>query len=105
GGTTKLAVCREGKVIETAAIDVGARVISWDTDGRVRAVTAAGERVLKRAGVRVAVDETANRAALMIVAERVAELALAVADGQILPDDLWLTEPLTTRGRFKTVVV
>src|SRR5207302_9475422 len=60
GGTTKLAVCRDGKVIETASIDVGARVISWDTDGRVRAVTAAGERMLKRAGVRVAVDATAN---------------------------------------------
>ncbi|TMC51670.1 MAG: hypothetical protein E6J19_16050, partial [Chloroflexi bacterium] len=30
GGTTKLAVCRSGKVIETAALDVGARVVSWD---------------------------------------------------------------------------
>ena len=105
GGTTKLAVCRNGKAVETAAIDIGARLISWDTDGRVRAVTPAGERVLKRAGVRVAVDETANRAALTIVAERIAELALAVADGQHLEEQYWLTEPLATRGRFKTVVV
>ncbi|TMB93170.1 MAG: reactivating factor for ethanolamine ammonia lyase, partial [Chloroflexi bacterium] len=54
GGTTKLAVCRNGKAVETAAIDVGARVVSWDIDGRVRAVTPAGDRVLRRAGVRVA---------------------------------------------------
>jgi len=105
GGTTKLAVCRNGKAVETAAIDVGARVVSWDIDGRVRAVTAAGERVLRRAGVRVAVGQVANRAALTIVSERIAELALAIADGQPLDDQYWLTEPITTRGRYKTVVI
>src|SRR5205807_1914942 len=29
GGTTKLAVCRSARVEETAAIDVGARLLSW----------------------------------------------------------------------------
>jgi len=105
GGTTKLAVCRSGKVIETAALDVGARVVSWDTDGNVRAVTPAGERVLRWAGARIAVGETANRAALAITAEHVADLALAVAEGQALADEFWLTEPLRARGRFKTLVI
>ncbi|HEY8862158.1 MAG TPA: ethanolamine ammonia-lyase reactivating factor EutA, partial [Candidatus Limnocylindria bacterium] len=33
GGTTKLAVCRDGRVVETAALDIGARLFAWDEDG------------------------------------------------------------------------
>ncbi|TMC25812.1 MAG: hypothetical protein E6J27_14370 [Chloroflexi bacterium] len=43
--------------------------------------------------------------ALAITAEHVADLALAVAEGQALADEFWLTEPLRTRGRFKTLVI
>jgi ethanolamine utilization protein EutA len=44
GGTTKIAICDEGKVIEVAAVDVGARLICLEPDGRIVRVEDAGRR-------------------------------------------------------------
>ncbi|MDP9253013.1 MAG: ethanolamine ammonia-lyase reactivating factor EutA [Chloroflexota bacterium] len=105
GGTTKLAVCRDGRVEETAAIDVGARVISWDPSGTIRAVTRAGARTAKEAGVRIAVGDPRDEAALDAVVERIADLALRVATGRAFDDAmLWLTDPLIAQGPFHTLV-
>jgi len=105
GGTTKLAVCRDGRVEETAAIDVGARLVSWDGSGTVRAVTRAGARTAKEAGVRIAVGDQGDERALETVAERIADLALRVATGRTFDDaTLWLTDPLIARGPFHTLV-
>jgi len=105
GGTTKLAVCRSARVEETAAIDVGARLLSWDGGGRIRAVTRAGARVAKEAGVRVAVGDTRDDGALDAVAERIADLVLSVPLGKRFEDPApWLTEPLVARGPFHALV-
>ena len=105
GGTTKLAVCREGRVEETAAIDIGARLISWDRAGKIRAVSRAGARVAKDAGLEIAVGDARNERALDAIAEQLADLALRVPLGKDFDDaSLWLTEPLRTRGPFHTLV-
>jgi ethanolamine utilization protein EutA len=105
GGTTKLAVCRDGRVEETAAIDIGARLISWDKAGKIRAISDAGGRVAKEAGVRIAVDDERDERALDSVAERIADLALRIPLGKHFDDaSLWLTEPLVARGPFHTLV-
>lgn len=105
GGTTKLAVCRHGHVDETAAIDVGARLVSWNGDGAVRAVTAAGQRVARDAGVRVAAGDRPDRATLGALADKIAEIALRIPEGAPIGDDeLWLTEPLRTKGPFPALV-
>ncbi len=105
GGTTKLAVCRDGRVEETAAIDVGARLVSWDATGTIRAVTRAGARVAKDAGVRIAVGDPRDERALEALAERIADLALRAPLGKDFDDaSLWLTEPLLARGPFHTLV-
>src|SRR5580658_8489194 len=41
GGTSKLAICADGKVIAQTALDVGARLIAFDTSGRINRVEAA----------------------------------------------------------------
>ncbi len=105
GGTTKLAVCRNGKVQETAALDLGARVVSWDANGRIRAVTRAGERLVRASGVRIAVGDRPDRGSLEEVAQKIAELALRVAEGQTVDKDLWLTEPIHERHRFSALVI
>ena len=104
GGTTKLAVCRDGKVRETAALDIGARVISWNADGSIHAITRAGERVLRAADVSLAVGERPDRATLEKVADTIAELALRVAEGEPIDDAIWLTEPVRERHRFTSLV-
>jgi ethanolamine utilization protein EutA len=105
GGTTKLAVCRDGHVEETAAIDIGARLISWDKADKIRAVSRAGARTAKDAGVKIAVGDARDDHSLDSVATRIADLALRVPLGMDFDDaSLWLTEPLVARGPFRTLV-
>jgi ethanolamine utilization protein EutA len=105
GGTTKLAVCRDGRVEETAAIDIGARLVSWDKAGRIRPISRAGARVVKDAGVRIAVGDARDETALEAVAAQIADLALRVPLGNSFDDaSLWLTEPLDASGPFHTLV-
>ncbi len=105
GGTTKLAVCRQGHVDETAAIDVGARLVSWNGDGTVRAVTAAGWRVAREAAVRIAAGDRPDRATLDALAAKIAEIALRIPEGAPIGDEeLWLTEALHTKGPFPALV-
>jgi ethanolamine utilization protein EutA len=105
GGTTKLAVCRGGHVEETAALDLGARVVSWDGSGAVRGVTRAGQHLAANARVRVAPGDRPDRASLSKLADHIADLAMRVAEGETVEDDLWLTEPLRTKGPFPALVV
>jgi ethanolamine utilization protein EutA len=105
GGTTKLAVCRDGRVEETAAIDVGARLVSWDKEGTIHAVTRAGARVAKDAGVKIAAGDRRDEHDLDVIAERIADLALRIPAGKDFDDaSMWLTEPLDKRGPFHTLV-
>jgi ethanolamine utilization protein EutA len=83
GGTTKYAVCRDGHVVETAAIDLGARRIRW-TDPSQRPAQARLEKA----------------------ASEIVDEIMRIADGQSLKDQhLWLTEPLRELGPFKTLVI
>src|SRR4029079_8208430 len=42
GGTSKIAICAEGKVIDLTAVDVGARLVCVDADGRINRTEEAG---------------------------------------------------------------
>ncbi|MEA2660989.1 MAG: ethanolamine utilization protein EutA [Chloroflexota bacterium] len=105
GGTTKLAVCRDGRVLETAALDIGARLFAWDASGMVRTATRAGARVAGEAGVRIALGDRPDGPSLARVAERIADLALRVPAARPFDDpSVWLTEPLATPGPFPVLM-
>jgi ethanolamine utilization protein EutA len=104
GGTTKLAVCREGHVDETAALDVGARVISWDAGGTLLSVTAAGERLAASLGLALRPGARPARAALERIADAVADVVLRVPEGRAMDRVLWLTAPVRSRGPFDALV-
>ena len=44
GGTSKISVCAEGKVIALTAIDVGARLVCVDANGKINRIEEAGRR-------------------------------------------------------------
>jgi ethanolamine utilization protein EutA len=50
GGTSKIAVCENGEIVDMTAVDVGARIVSFDPDGKVTRVEEAGKRFAKEAG-------------------------------------------------------
>jgi ethanolamine utilization protein EutA len=51
GGTSKIAVCVDGKVIDVAAVDVGARLLCLEGDGRIVRVEPAGRRYGQELGL------------------------------------------------------
>jgi ethanolamine utilization protein EutA len=50
-GTSKLALCENGAIRHISAIDIGARVVAFDTDRRVTRLEEAGKYFAKQAGV------------------------------------------------------
>jgi ethanolamine utilization protein EutA len=52
GGTSKIAICADGKVIAQTTLDVGARLISFDAAGRINRVESSASRDFKVGDVR-----------------------------------------------------
>src|SRR5262249_13044923 len=50
GGTSKIAVCEAGEIAELTALDIGARIVSFDSAGRVARIEDAGRRFAEEAG-------------------------------------------------------
>ena len=79
GGTTKIAVCEAGELVDLTAIDIGARIIALDAQGMVVRMEEAGRRFAKEAGLDVQLGmilqptDMARMAALM--ADRLFEAA------------------------------
>jgi ethanolamine utilization protein EutA (predicted chaperonin) len=73
GGTSKIAVCEAGELVEATAIDVGARVVALDAQGRVERVEEAGRRFAAGAGLALRPGETPDPAALDRMAEAMAD--------------------------------
>ena len=74
GGTTKVAIVQNGKVLETMAINVGARLIAWDENDVVARVEEAGRVVARSVGVDVEVGKPILEADKEKVAEKLADL-------------------------------
>jgi ethanolamine utilization protein EutA len=105
GGTTKFAVCRKGRVEETAALHVGARLVAWDEAGRLVRVEDAARELAAQAGLPEAPEPGAllGREARARLAEFLADLVLEVVVGRRagLP---WITPPLSSPQPFRRVV-
>jgi ethanolamine utilization protein EutA len=77
GGTSKIAICRDGEVREVTALDVGARLICFDSDGRINRVEEAGHRFAADLGLDLAIgerlSEQSRRALASCMADRLFE--------------------------------
>jgi len=92
GGTTKLSLIDDGRVLATAALHVGGRLLAHDA-GHVTRLEPAGRRHAAAAGVPVALGESVDGAGLDAIAEEMAEAVMAALRGTG-EEQLWLTEPL-----------
>ena len=102
GGTTKLALVENGRVVHTAAIHIGGRlaVVEEGSTGSPRTVTRldpAGKLLAANAGVEWALGGPATDAQIERVTEWMADALVAALTQSPAPDDveaLWLTDPL-----------
>ena len=107
GGTTKVAVCRAGGVIEVTSIDVGARLLVFDDAGVVTRIEETGRTHAADAGVAVEVGSKLTRDGMAAVASVMAgRIEEVVRLGAVSEETRALLRlpPLAYRGRIDTVI-
>ncbi len=106
GGTAKIAVCAEGKVVDVTALDIGARLIVLDDARRIVRLEEAGRRFGSELGLKLApgtvVDEEQARALAACMADRVFE-AIGGGSPRAGGADLLRLDPLSYRGEISDV--
>src|SRR4051794_4852427 len=108
GGTTKLALVENGRVIATAAVHVGGRLQVVDDKNNIVRLDPAGQHHAAQAGFRWSKGDTADPAALDKVADTMAEALIAAIRMRPLPPPLkalYLTEPIAELGRIDGIMV
>src|SRR5438045_5032963 len=73
GGTSKIAVCRDGQVIDLTAVDVGARLVCIDEARRIVRVEEAGRRFGAELGLKLELGAPLPSDAARALAARMAE--------------------------------
>ena len=107
GGTTKLSVIGKGKILSTAAIHVGARLVAVDNDLKIERLDPAGQTHAARVGLTWNVGDVATNADLDAVAESMANILVAALTEPKPPPDvlaLYLTDPISGLESIDSVV-
>lgn len=84
GGTSKIAVCEAGEIADLTAVDVGARIVSFDAEGRVKRIEEAGRRFAAEAGLTLEIGRKPDAEGLARMVERMAERLFEVIDSPSL---------------------
>jgi len=103
GGTTKVAIVQQGKVTETMAINIGARLIAWDEDGVIARVEKAGRLVGEKLGIDVTLGGTLADGEKEQLAEKFADIvfeALSRSEYSPLAKELTISGPLQYSGQI-----
>jgi ethanolamine utilization protein EutA len=106
GGTSKIAVCADGKVTDVTAIDVGARLVVLDATRRVVRLEEAGRRFGAELGLKLDLGYPLSEAEAQALAARMADsLFDAMKGGSPSADGAALLrlDPLSFRGTLADV--
>lgn len=107
GGTTKLSVIDKGKIVSTAAIHIGGRLLAIDANGVLERIDPAGETHALRAGTKIALGSTVTEDQLVKVAASMANdivAALTKEHGASGIEDLYLTDAIQGLADVDTIV-
>jgi len=88
GGTSKLALCNNGKVQEVSAVDIGARLVAFDQDGTVVRIEDAGQKHAAWAGIDVALGQKLSQDALRAIASGMVDKLFAILKSEPLTEDI-----------------
>ena len=107
GGTSKIAICRDGRVIDRTALDVGARLICLDADGRIQRIEPAGARFAAALGIGLTIGETlppdARQAIAEVMADRLFE-AMAGRTSEAAGTPLLRLDPIAWRNGIDALI-
>jgi ethanolamine utilization protein EutA (predicted chaperonin) len=108
GGTSKIAVCSGGKVVDLTAVDVGARLVVTDAAGRVTRMEEAGRQFAAELGTKLAVGSVLKpEAARALAASMAGKLFEAVRGGspKLGASSLLRLDPIAHRGKIDEVTI
>lgn len=74
GGTTNIALFRDGQVVAKGCLDIGGRLVRLDSDGRILAVSPAAATVADSIGITICVGEKLSTTELSRIADKMAQL-------------------------------
>lgn len=98
GGTSKIALCADGEIVDRTAVDIGARLICFGPEGRVVRIEEAGKRFAEEAGVELAcgdtITEDVQQAIVELMADRLFQ-AMSAAPMDADTEALLRLEPLS----------
>jgi len=106
GGTAKIAVCADGKVLDVTAVDVGARLIVVDAADRIERIEEAGLRFAAATGLRLAPGMVLRVEQRQALAAAMADRLFEAIDGgapQAAGSALMRLDPLSWRGTIEQV--
>ena len=107
GGTTKLALVEKGKILHTAAVHIGGRLLVVDQANRITRLDPTGKYHAKLAGFDWCLGDVVTREHMAKVADGMANALLVAIYGDELPNDiaqLYLTDRLPHLGGISGVM-
>src|SRR5262245_61239359 len=107
GGTSKIAVCTEGRVAAATAIDVGARLICLADDGTITRVESAGQRFAAALGFKLERGAKLDDAAIQRLTKQMADCLFDAMRGgspDVNGTSLLRTKPLGWHGEIGTLM-
>ena len=82
GGTSKIAICAGGKVIDLTALDIGARLVCLEPDGTVIRIEECGGRFAREAGIELRVGAKLTIESGRVIAALMADRLFDAMRGQ-----------------------
>lgn len=107
GGTSKFALCSNGKVQEVSAVDIGARLVAFDQGGTVVRIEEAGRKHAAWAGLKIELGQKLSQDALRSMASGMVDKLLALLQPEPLAEEfqgLLRLPRLTYRGEVDSVM-
>jgi ethanolamine utilization protein EutA len=107
GGTSKFALCNNGKVQEVSAIDIGARLLAFDPDGSLVRIEQAGRKHAAWAGINVELGQKISQDKLRVMAAGMVDMLLAMLKPEAISDkikELLRLPPLTCRSEIDSIM-
>jgi len=108
GGTSKIAVCSEGKVIDVTALDVGARLVVTDSAGRITRMEEAGRQFAAELGLKLDLGAVLKAQDARALAARMTERLFDAMRGgapELGVSSLLRLDPLSYRGTIGEVTI
>ncbi len=83
GGSSNIAVCAEGRILGTAAINVGGRLVATNDDSVVIRLEETGKKIAALLGIEINVGELLNQDEMKKIADELAEALLESMLGKV----------------------